>query len=561
MKKHLFILGFAMLLSVAGAFAQVEVNGIYYNLLSESEAEVTAHPSSGYSGDIVIPSVISYDEEDYIVTTIGNYAFYPCPALTSVTIPNSVTGIYTSNFFDCPALTSITVESGNPNYSSDDGVLLNQDQTAVFRCPEGKAGSYVMANSATRIYNSAFWGCSALSSVTMPNSVTTIGGYAFSHCSALTSITLSNSITTIEERTFYGCSALASVIIPNSVDTIGDLAFYGCSALTSIILGNSVATLVKSAFAGCTALTSIEVESENANYSSVDGVLSNKSKTTLLLCPQGKTSYTVPNSVTTIGEGAFSYCIKLTSIDISNSVTAIGSSAFSDCTALTSIDIPNSVTTIGSKAFSGCIALASIDIPNGVSAIEKETFAGCSALASVTIPSSVKSIGEEYAFINCVALTSITVLNLVPIKISPTVFNLYFWDPTVDITAITLEVPTSAVPDYQAAEVWKEMIIVGGGMLVNPVPGDPKQGYTESDGLYNGRATTTVTAVPRNNYKFVSWTKDGVEVSRDNPYSFTVTEDVELVANFLTSTVISPLPLFQCLPVSDLPAFLEVVAL
>jgi len=102
----------------------------------------------------------------------------------------------------------------------------------------------------------------------------------------------------------------------------------------------------------------------------------------------------------------------------------------------------------------------------------------------------------------------------------------------VDIATITLKVPTSAVSSYQTAEVWKEMIIEGGGILVNPVTNNPEQGYTTGDGLYGGRATATVTAVPRNGYRFVNWTIDGAVISTANPYSFTVTEDVELVANF-----------------------------
>ena len=240
------------------------------------------------------------------------------------------------------------------------------------------------------------------------------------------------------------------------------------------------------------------------------------------------TSIDIPNSVTRIGDCAFINCHSLISVTLPNSVITIGNSAFSSCFNLTSVTLPNSVTTIGTGAFSLCVALKSIAIPNSLTTIETGTFWN-SALESITIPSSVTTIGNM-AFEYCSALSSITALNLVPVEIDYGVFNGF--DPNVDLTAITLEVPTSAVQDYQAAEVWGEMNIVGGGMLVNPVSGDPQQGYTTGDGLYGGRATATVTAVPRNGYRFVNWTKDGAVISTANPYSFTVTEDIELVASF-----------------------------
>ncbi|MDR2971673.1 MAG: leucine-rich repeat protein [Bacteroidales bacterium] len=272
---------------------------------------------------------------------------------------------------------------------------------------------------------------------------------------SITSVVIGNSIITIGCYAFEECTALTSVTIPNSVTTIGNYAFNYCTALTSITIPNGVTTIENYAFNSCTALTSINVESENPNYSSTDGVLFNKDKTTLIYCPAGKTGeYVVPNSVTTIGGGAFSFCTALTSITIPNSVTTIGGGAFVGCTALTSITIPNSVTTIEYRAFSSCTALTSITIPNSVTTIENNTFDHCTALTSITIPNSITTIGD-YAFAYCSALTSITNLNPVPVEISFFVFN------GVNQSECTLEVPMTSISVYQNAEVWKEFNIVG----------------------------------------------------------------------------------------------------
>ena len=166
------------------------------------------------------------------------------------------------------------------------------------------------------------------------------------------------------------------------------------------------------AFEGCEALTSIEVAEDNKNYDSIDGVLYDKEKKTLIQCPGGKTNIEIPNSVTSIGSSAFEGCEALTSINIPNSVTEIGDDAFWGCKALTSVTIPNSVTSIGRSAFRGCIALTSIEIPNSVTSIGKSAFEGCKALTSIEIPNSVTSIGE-WAFDGCEALTSIEIPNSV----------------------------------------------------------------------------------------------------------------------------------------------------
>ena len=294
-----------------------------------------------------------------------------------------------------------------------DGTIIITD------CKESASGAITIPSEidgkpVTSIGYNAFSFCTGLTSITIPNSVTSIGTYAFYGCSGLTSITIPNSVTSIGDWAFHGCSGLTSITIPNSVTSIGDLAFHGCSGLTSITLGNSVTSIGGWAFNGCTGLTSINVASDNNYYSDNNGVLFNKKKTELIRYPEGKsqTSYTIPNSVTSIGNYAFWGCSGLTSITIPDSVTSIGSWAFENCTGLTSITLGNSVTSIGSWAFENCTGLTSITIPNSVTSIGSYAFYGCTGLTSITIPNSVTRIGDE-AFWNCTGLTSITIPNSV----------------------------------------------------------------------------------------------------------------------------------------------------
>ena len=250
------------------------------------------------------------------VKVIGDMAFWGRRSLTSINISNSVTTIGWAAFSDCDSLTSINIP-----------------------------------NSVTTIGNGAFGDCKSLTSINIPNSVTTIGNGAFWGCESLTSINIPNSVTMIGNETFRYCKSLTSIDIPNSVTTIGNGVYWGCKSLTSITIPSSVVTIIDNPF--CFWHGNLYNESKAFIYE--DNVLFNKNKTTLIAYIAKETNYTIPNSVTTIGNQAFSGCNSLTSINISNSVTTIGWAAFSDCDSLTSINIPNSVTTIGNGAFRDCI--------------------------------------------------------------------------------------------------------------------------------------------------------------------------------------------------------------
>ena len=329
------------------------------------------------------------------VTSIGEYAFYECTGLTSVTIPASVTSIGGSAFDGCTGLTSVTIPDS----------VTSIGYRAFCGC--SALTSVTILDGVTSIGDRAFYGCTGLAGITIPNSVTSIGNYAFSGCTGLKSVTIPDSVTSIGDRAFNGCSGLKSVTIPDSVTSIGDRAFDGCSGLKSVTIGDSVTSIGEYAFYGCVRLENITVAAGNTVYRSAGNCLIEKETKTLIL--GGKKSV-IPNdgSVTSIGKYAFYGCWGLMSVTVPDSVTGIGEYAFYGCSGLTSVTIPGSVTSIGDYAFNGCSGLASVVIEDGMASIGSYAFSGCSGLASVVIEDGVASIGS-YAFSGCSGLTSVAI--------------------------------------------------------------------------------------------------------------------------------------------------------
>jgi len=252
----------------------------------------------------------------------------------------------------------------------------------------------------TKIEDKAFYRLETLTSVTIPSSIKILGNDAFYECRNLATTIIANGLTTIEGGAFFECSSLTSFTIPNSVTTIEEGAFNNCENLTSITIGSSLTSLI-GLYIDSKDLASINVDAANLKYSSVDGVLFNKNKTSLLIMPNNHaaTNYTIPSTVTTIGQGAFEHCANLTSITIPNSVATIGNRAFA-WLSLTSITIPNSVTTIGDLAFEGCSSLSSITIPNSVTTIGYCAFDYCTSLKDIymksTTPPEATDLGDCY---------------------------------------------------------------------------------------------------------------------------------------------------------------------
>ncbi len=370
---NLLLVALMLLCSTVATAHDFEVDGIYYSISSSTDKTVAVtyrstsyvYESYEYSGNVTIPSVVTYNGTTYSVTSIGFRAFYECTGLTSVTIPGSVTSIENQAFSSCFSLASIEIPG-----------------------------------SVTSIGDGAFIGCTGLTSVTIGNSVTSIGQGAFMGCTGLTSIEIPGSVTSIDYYAFYGCSSLASVvvnegnttydsrencnaiietatnkliagckntIIPDGVTSIRDDAFGKCTGLTCIVIPNSLKSYGTGAFSGCTGLK-IVINFSSFNFKKGEGIAEYADM--VINAPDGSI------------EGDFVFCV----IDGKNILCAyLGNGV--------DMVLPDNYKgesyAIGDYAFYGCTGLESVEIPNGVTAIGDYAFSGCSSLKSVTISSSV----------------------------------------------------------------------------------------------------------------------------------------------------------------------------
>lgn len=219
-----------LLLSTGSTFAdKFEIDGFTYETLSDNTVELVSGTDA--SGDVVIPSTVTYNESSYTVTSIGNGAFLYCTSMTSIDIPDGVTSIGEHAFAWCSGLTSINIPDG-----------------------------------VTSIGKNAFADCTSLTEINIPNGVTSIERSVFSGCSGLTSINIPDAVTSIGNSAFYGCSSLTSIDIPDEVTSIGQSAFEECSGLTSISIGNGVTSIGEYAFQNCSNLTEITCQATRPPY-------------------------------------------------------------------------------------------------------------------------------------------------------------------------------------------------------------------------------------------------------------------------------------------------------
>ena len=393
---------------------------------------------------------VTYNEVEYSVTGIGEYAFRKCSALTQVTLPNSVTSIGESAFRECSALAQVNIPG-----------------------------------SVTDIGNWAFNECAALTHITIPDGVAAIGYGTFQNCSALAQVNIGSGVGTIGEYAFYICSSLAEVTIPDNVTSIESNAFKSCSSLREVTIGNGLAGMGDSAFANCKSLTCFNVASGNTAFCAEDGVLFSKDKSTLVQYPAGKaeTTYAIPGGVTRLGTEAFYGCSSLLTLHCGTATPpALGSNCFkssgittvfipagtleaytsawgngytyieeweltvhvetpggleaalnghnsskitrltitgtlngtdfslinNDMTRLYALDISGITnTTLPDEVFAVNTTLLQVDLPSQLTAIPVWAFLRCS-IPAISIPESVTSIGKE-AFYKCTALTQVTI--------------------------------------------------------------------------------------------------------------------------------------------------------
>ena len=399
--KKVYLLFLLALLPFVVYADPVEINGIWYNLVKKAKtAEVTRDPNSNYYsgsyyGDLVIPKTITYEGIKYSVTSIGGGAFHSCHGLTSIVIPASVTSIGYEAFWHCNDITSITIEGSIPEIGCD-------------------AFGYCEIENLI-IMDLTAW-CNSTESNRFP----------YKHL-------------------YFKDEEIKNLIIPDGVTHIPESAFADCSSLISVTIPKSVTDIGEGVFRNCNGLKSIKVEKGNSFYDSREGCNAIiKTNDNELI--QGCNNTVIPNSVTSINDGAFYGCSSLTSIIIPNSVTSIGGYAFYNCSGLASVTIPNSVTSIGCDAFEGCCGLPSITIPNSVTSIGSDAFYGCSGLTSITIGNGIELI-EYGAFAECPELTDVYCYA----ENVPTANGIF--DGSY-VEYATLHVPVGSVDAYKATEPW-----------------------------------------------------------------------------------------------------------
>ena len=365
------------------------------------------------------------------VTEIGKFALSRCTSLNKVTIPDSVTEIRWYAFSGCTSLKEVYIpdsvtEIGDGAFTGCESLkevhILNSVTTIGWDAFRGCTSlkEVHLPDSVTKIRYDAFRGCTSLKEVHIPDSVTEIGDGAFKGCTSVHLVVdaenefycsesgalfdkeketlisgyalvrdgvcdIPDSVTEIRDDAFTGCESLKEVHIPDSVTEIGGYAFEGCTSLKEVHIPDSVTEIGSGAFEGCTSVHFI-VDAGNEFYCSVSGALFDKEKETLIsgyaLVQDGVCD--IPDSVTEIGESAFSDCTSLKEVHIPDSVRKIDGSifggAFSGCKSLKEVRIPDSVTEIGGYAFEGCTSLKEVHIPDSVTEIVKRAFEGCTSV-------------------------------------------------------------------------------------------------------------------------------------------------------------------------------------
>ena len=345
----------------------------------------------GYIGndtDLVLPK--SFNDQSY---KIADYAFYGYEKLTSVTIPNCVTGIGNYSFRGCSSLETATI----PDSVKSIGIGVYYGCISL--------SDVKLSNNIKTIPDYTFNGCSSLQSISIPNGVTAIGNYAFNWCVSFKNVTFGKNVTDIGKFAFSNCKNFTTITIPDIITKIGAYAFYNCASLTEITLGNGITEIGENAFYNCKSLAMVfytgtiddwcEIYFCRDPYKPLKDLSNPLYYAELYIDNELVTGANV-TTATRISWGAFSGYKKLTSVTIGDSVQYIGSYAFLNCTSLTKITLGNSVNSISEYAFANCTSLTEITLGNGVTEIWNKAFANCKSLTSVFYTGTIDDWCEIY---------------------------------------------------------------------------------------------------------------------------------------------------------------------
>ena len=412
------------------------------------------------------------------ITAIGNNAFCNCVRIAEVDVPNRVTRIGEAAFQTCISLESITLPESVK--SIGEGAFEECSHLTTVKLNEG-----------LEIINGfAFQECAQLSEINFPSTLRTIGRWAFGGCSELTTLEIPAGVTRICDNAFGSCSQLQALHLSEGLQAIEESAFNACEALQEVTLPASVNELGYGIFSDCKQLTHINVKAGNTAYVDEDGILYNKAKTILLQYPAGKAdeSFTIPSSITEIGDYAFGGNESLKETMIHQQIKRIGAFAFVRCNELKAISVPAQTESIGESAFHDCLSLTTINVaeanPNYVSedgilydkaktqllqypAGKQETlyrapkslevvsnfgFFENQALQYVKLPGGLRQLGN-FAFGWCKNLKQLTVSVADPSTIKMGMIVFFRGSSAVPCT---LRVPIGSKALYEAAEQWAD---------------------------------------------------------------------------------------------------------
>lgn len=389
-----------------------------------------------------ITSVVLSDN----ITDIGQYMFQGLSKVKEITIPANVCmyekafvdmtslervvlksytdtygtysaeNIFGNTFINCPSLKEFVVDEDDSNYMTIDGVLYSKDGETLIKYPAGKTDkTFTIPDSVEYIDSYAFECASNLESIyNVPNA----GEHTFANCTSLKNIEFSSEMKYLDISAFYNCISLTELNLPDTIEYIyscygycdydADCNDLDTTAIESINVPSSIRDASKFASVLPGKLNNIEVKEDDSNFKLVDGVLFSTDMTTLYRYIGGneRTSYTIPESVTSIESNAFKNCKNLKNIEIGSNVTSIGSNAFEGCANLTDINLTN-VSCINSETFTNCINLKNVEL-GSAERISQRAFYGCKSLESITIPASVTNI-DNGIFVNCDSLKNINV--------------------------------------------------------------------------------------------------------------------------------------------------------
>jgi hypothetical protein len=537
-----------------------------FNLCSELTGALTLPPGLITIGDTAFQGCSKLTSVSFPLglTSIGNFAFNQCSGLTNVSFPLGLTSIGDGAFYSCSNLTEITNFNPVPitinsnvfagvntstcslKVSTDSRPLyLN---AAVWKdfSPITPSGIAVSAQA-----NNPLWGSVSLanqfytSGTTVNVTATPVSGMNFIHWTSKGTILSTNpvlSLTLTQDTALiahFGKSASLNLTAGTLKTNLANATTVTHLTLTGTIdardvkfMRDSMPILAVLDISGATIVAYTGAEGPGGTYSipyyanempeySFDNPYTSGTDKPSLV------SVVLPSGLISIGHYAFSFCIGLTNISLPSGLTSIERSAFSECSRLTSVDFPSGLTSIGQSAFYSCSSLTSVSLPSGLTSLGTNAFAYCSGLTTVSLPSGLTSI-EYGAFYRCSGLTEITNLKSVPVSITDK--DVFYG---VSRSTCTLKVLATSVSSYQNAAVWKDFMIKGEYYAVSITVNNPLYGSVSGDGFHPVNGQVSVMATANTGYVFKYWTINDVVVSTANPYIFTLTSDISLVANFI----------------------------